>query len=219
MDKGGFTDGSNEGFDTAADGGADGKGHERRDAGRYRTVCRVAKILRKGEVGLWRVRNISDKGMMLSADVPIEAGETLQIALSDDVILSGRVMWTEQGRCGIALDTGIDSAALLKRLGEQQRSEGYRAPRLETVIDAQAEHGGEVHRPRLVDLSQNGAGFLHDGQYAPGMTFALEIGDGIRRQAIVRWSTADRGGLWLTQPIDRADLERVQRPEPGSDAE
>src|SRR3546814_6238710 len=37
--------------------------------------------------GLWRVRNISDRGMMLAADVPIAVGEKLEIALSDTVAL------------------------------------------------------------------------------------------------------------------------------------
>jgi hypothetical protein len=208
MDKSGTSRGEEQDFLRAPETGT---GSERRDAGRYRTVCRVAKILRKGEVGLWRVRNMSDTGMMLSADVPIEAGEPLQIALSDDVVLSGHVVWTEKGRCGIELDQGIDCAALLKQLAEQQRAKGYRAPRLEAGIDATAEMDGKAHKMRLVDLSQSGAGFLHDGQYAPGMTLALEIGDGIRRQAIVRWSSETRGGLWLTRPIDRADLESLKR--------
>ena len=34
---------------------------------------------------------------------------------------------------------------------------------------------------------------------------------GIKRRAIVRWSRAGRGGLWLTQPLDRADLESIHR--------
>ena len=54
---------------------------DRRGADRYRTVWRIAKVTRDGDVGLWRVRNMSDNGMMLAADVPITVGEQLEIAL------------------------------------------------------------------------------------------------------------------------------------------
>ncbi|HMN55017.1 MAG TPA: hypothetical protein PKC32_12615 [Sphingopyxis sp.] len=37
------------------------------------------------------------------------------------------------------------------------------------------------------------------------------LASGIRRKAIVRWSRGTRGGLWLTQPLDRADLESIRR--------
>ena len=53
---------------------------DRRGADRYRTVWRIAKVKRDGDVGLWRVRNMSDRGMMLAADVPIAVGEALEIA-------------------------------------------------------------------------------------------------------------------------------------------
>ncbi len=33
---------------------------------------------------------------------------------------------------------------------------------------------------------------------------------GIRRKAIVRWSRGGRGGLWLTEPLGRADLESIR---------
>ena len=94
---------------------------DRREGGRYRTVCRIAKILRDGDAGLWRVRNISDGGMMLAADVSIAVGERLQIALSDNVVLSARVVWSDNGRCGVAFDEEVDGAAVLKQLAAEQR--------------------------------------------------------------------------------------------------
>ena len=63
----------------------------------------------------------------------------------------------------------------------------------------------------LVDLSQNGAGFVHDGHFEVGKEFDLILAGDVKRRAIVRWSRAGRGGLWLTQPLDRADLESIRR--------
>ncbi len=131
---------------------------DRRGADRYRTVWRIAKVLRNGDAGLWRVRNMSDNGMMLAADVPIAVGERLEIALSDTVTLRGAVVWSDDGRCGVAFDKEVDVADVLKQLAAEQRATGYRQPRL--PVDSRAlvvtdEGTGSIE---LVDLSQHGRG-------------------------------------------------------------
>lgn len=184
---------------------------DRRGADRYRTVWRIAKIVRNGDAGLWRVRNISDRGMMLAADVPISVGEQLEIALSDTVQLRGKVVWSEGGRCGVAFDQEVDVADVLKKLAAEQRATGYRQPRLPVHSRAQAVTDEGTGNIELVDLSQHGAGFLHDGHFEVGKELDLILPGGVKRRAIVRWSRAGRGGLWLTQPLDRADLESIRR--------
>jgi hypothetical protein len=184
---------------------------DRRGADRYRTVWRIAKIIRNGDAGLWRVRNISDRGMMLAADVPISVGEQLEIALSDTVQLRGKVVWSEEGRCGVAFDKEVDVADVLKQLAAEQRATGYRQPRLPVHSRAQAVTDEGAGSIELVDLSQHGAGFLHDGHFEVGKELDLILPGGVKRRAIVRWSRAGRGGLWLTQPLDRADLESIRR--------
>ena len=184
---------------------------DRRGADRYRTVWRIAKIMRNGDAGLWRVRNISDRGMMLAADVPISVGEQLKIALSDTVQLRGKVVWSDEGRCGVAFDKEVDVADVLKQLAAEQRATGYRQPRLPVHSRAQAVTDEGTGSIELVDLSQHGAGFLHDGHFEVGKELDLILPGGVKRRAIVRWSRAGRGGLWLTQPLDRADLESIRR--------
>ena len=76
---------------------------------------------------------------------------------------------------------------------------------------AQAVTDDGTNSIELVDLSQNGAGFIHDGHLEVGKELDLILADGVKRRAIVRWSRAGRGGLWLTQPLDRADLESIRR--------
>lgn len=184
---------------------------DRRGSDRYRTVWRIAKVKRDGDVGLWRVRNMSDRGMMLAADVPIMIGEKLEIALSDAVTVSGKVVWSEDGRCGVAFDQEVDVADVLKRLAAEQRASGYRQPRLPVHTQAQLITDEGTSEIELVDLSQSGAGYIHDGQLEIGKEVDLVLASGIRRKAIVRWARAGRGGLWLTQPLDRADLESIRR--------
>lgn len=184
---------------------------DRRAGDRYRTVWRIAKVVRDGDAGLWRVRNISNRGMMLAADVPIAVGERLEIALSDTVVVAGKVVWSDDGRCGVAFDDEVDVAHMLKQLAAEQRATGYRQPRLEVHTLAQAVTDRVTTSIELVDLSQNGAGFIHDGHLEVGKELELVLGKDIRRKAIVRWSRGTRGGLWLTQPLDRADLESIRR--------
>jgi len=181
---------------------------ERRGQDRYRTVCRVARVKRAHDVGLWRVRNLSNAGAMLAADVAMQAGERVEIALSETIRVSGMIAWTRQGRCGVAFDTAVDAAALLKRLGDEQRAEDYRALRLPIECEARVvlDHGT---RPiDLIDLSQQGAGYSYGALLEPGTTLDLLLKAGtLQRRAIVRWSQGARGGLWFTVPLDRADLE------------
>ena len=184
---------------------------DRRGGDRYRTVWRIAKVTRDGDVGLWRVRNMSDRGMMLAADVPINVGEKLEIALSDTVVLHGKVVWSDGGRCGVSFDKEVDVADVLKQLAAEQRATGYRQPRLPVRTQAQAVTDDGTNSIELVDLSQNGAGFVHDGHLEVGKELELVLAGNVRRKAIVRWSRAGRGGLWLTQPLDRADLESIRR--------
>ena len=109
---------------------------DRRGAERHRTVWRIARVQRANDQGLWRVRNISNEGLMLAADTSATVGETLGISLSETIALRGTIVWAERGFFGVAFDRPIDVAAVLRRLAEEQRSEGYRALRL--PVEAQA---------------------------------------------------------------------------------
>ena len=190
--------------------GEDKAGNERRGSGRLRTVCRIARVRREQDIGLWRVHNISNEGLMLGADVVIAVGEKLEIALSETTILHGTVVWAAHGRCGVSFAAPVDAAAVLRGLADEQRAEGYRALRLPVQLEAIAMYRDDSLPIDLVDISQHGAGFRYDRAIEPGTELALLLPLGeLRRRAIVRWSRGSRGGLWFTQPLDRADLESI----------
>src|SRR3954471_20288525 len=81
---------------------------ERRGSPRFRTIFRVAQVTRAHDVGLWRIRNISDEGMMLLSSVRVQTGEKLSIALSDHVTIEATALWWDGERCGVRFDEPID---------------------------------------------------------------------------------------------------------------
>ncbi|HWV60539.1 MAG TPA: PilZ domain-containing protein [Sphingopyxis sp.] len=183
---------------------------DRRGAERYRTVYRIARVQRADDVGLWRVRNISNEGLMLAADIPATVGETLGISLSETSTLRGKIIWAERGHCGVAFDGPIDAAAVLRGLADEQRAEGYRALRLPVEVEAIIALSDDARPIDLVDISQHGAGFRYDRVLDPGTEVDLILpGGDLRRRALVRWSRGQRGGLWFTQQLDRAMLESI----------
>ncbi len=180
---------------------------ERRASSRIRTVYRVAKVARDRVVGLWRVRNISDRGMMLRAGIPVVSGERLSIALSDNFAMDGKVIWSDGEQCGVEFDQPIDSAAVLQSLAAERESPGYRAPRLPVDMAAVAYSERGIHPVRINDVSQQGLGFTHDGSFTPGMRILVLLEDGRERRGVVRWSKEGHAGLQLIEPLPAPELE------------
>src|SRR3546814_5509887 len=83
---------------------------DRRDGDRYRTVWRIAKVIRNGDAGLWRVPKISHRRKIFAAGVPNARGEKLEIAVSYTVALCGEVVWYN-GRATV--QTSANKAHLL----------------------------------------------------------------------------------------------------------
>lgn len=101
---------------------------------------------------------------------------------------------------------------MLRALAEEQRAEGYRALRLPIEAEAILTFRDGARPIDLVDISQSGAGFLHDTALELGIELDLMLAGGeLRRRALVRWSRDRRGGLWFTQPLERVDLESLAR--------
>jgi hypothetical protein len=184
---------------------------ERRGSTRYHTVLRVAQVTREHDVGLWRVRNISDQGMMLTTRVQVVPGERMSIGLSDSVSIDGRAIWWDGERCGVAFDEPIDCAGLLEALMVERRTAGYRPPRLNVATRAIAYCDKGLHTVRVYNMSHHGAAFLHDGCFRAGMTAKLHFESGEDYRGVVRWSKDGRAGLFLTEPIACAKLESANR--------
>lgn len=185
---------------------------DRRSDKRVRAVCRIARVKWANDLGLWRVQNISNSGMRFSTDAPLAIDEPIEIALSEDTLLIGRIVWAKDGACGVAFTDTIDADATLAELFEQQRSEGYRALRLPVELKAILATDTGSYAIDLVDISQSGAGFRSAIPMEPGALVNLVLpSDDKRRSALIRWVSGLCGGLWFTQPIERSFLESVKR--------
>lgn len=186
-------------------------GLERREDNRIHTVMRVAMVRRDHDVGLWRVRNISDSGMMLMTQMPVTPGEALTIGLSDTVSIEGRAIWWDGERCGVVFDRPVDCAALLEALVAEQKAPRYRPPRLPVATRAIAYCDRGLHTVRIFNLSARGAGFAHDGCFRAGMAVKLHFDSGEEHRGVIRWSKDGRAGLYLLEPIAGARLESAAR--------
>jgi hypothetical protein len=184
---------------------------ERRSSPRFRTIFRVAQVTRAHVVGLWRIRNISDEGLMLLTAVRVRVGEQFSIALSDQVTLAATAMWWDGERCGVAFDEPIDCAALLGGLAEAQKGPGHRPLRLPVNTRALAYCERGLHTVHLHDISQHGAGFAHDGCFHPGMATKLHFETGDEYRGVVRWNQGGRAGMFLVEPIPCEKLESALR--------
>jgi hypothetical protein len=184
---------------------------ERRESARFHTVLRVASVVREHDEGLWRVRNISDRGIMLAAQVPVTPGELLTINLSDSVSVTGSAVWWDGERCGVAFQQPIDCAAVLGALVAEQKRPRYRPPRLDVAVRAIAYCEKGLHTVRVYNLSQHGAAFSHDGCFRAGMAAKLHFETGEDYRGVVRWSQDGRAGLYLTDPIPCSKLESANR--------
>lgn len=149
--------------------------------------------------------------MMLASEVPVTRGERLNIFLSETSAVAGRVVWSEQERCGVAFDAVVDGLALLRQLADEQRTEGYRPLRLAVRGRALLKNVDGALSVDLLNLSHWGVGFTHSGIIEPGKIFDFVIEGRPPKQGVVRWSRKGRGGMWLLAPFDRRDLESARR--------
>lgn len=186
-------------------------GTERRSGERYRSVWRIAMVTRQDDIGLWRIRNISSRGMMLAADVDVSIGEVLEIALSESIVVHGHIVWSKEGRCGVEFAEKIDVGGVLKTLAQEQREQGYRQPRLPFQHSAEIFVEGHPFRVQMVNISHSGVGIVFHGELNIGQPVGLMMPDQVRRTAIVRWRRGEQSGLWLTEPLPRTDLESIRR--------
>lgn len=189
-------------------GSAPAPADERRDNARHLSCCRTVKVTRDDAVSLCRLGNISDDGMMLTCEDPPQAGESLIIELSEDHSVTGRVVWSDDGHCGVQLDRTIDSAEMLRDLAAEQRDAAYRPPRIGVHLLGVAYSELGLHPVRTTDLSQKGMGLSHDGRIRPDLHVLVMLENGVERRGVVRWSHDHRAGLMLTEPLCCADLNR-----------
>ena len=184
---------------------------ERRQVHRIHAVCRFARVTWRDDEGIWRVCNISDRGMMLKSDGRPEPGEPLDVALSDSVTLAAAVSWSDSAHVGVCFREPVDSTALLCALATEQRSPRYRPLRLRVEGEALVQDEAGAFPVRLRDVSRHGVGVEHEDRLRRGAAVRLVFAGGLERRAIVRWADPARAGLFLFEPFSPDEIASARR--------
>lgn len=177
-------------------------GAAQRPSGQRPRLFRVSRVAAGGSAtGLARVLRLSDDEMLLSTRLQPMLGEQWTVDVSDLCSLTGTVIWTRPGQCGIKLTVPIDAAALMQRLAEErattQRRRRWRAEKRVVVRSALG-----LQIVRLRDVSPTEARIVHDGRFQPGMMVKLQLAPGVERPGILSWSRDGIAGVALADMLD-----------------
>lgn len=179
---------------------------ERRVSHRIHTVCRFARVTGCGDEGLWRVCNMSDRGMMLKSRLNPRPGEPLSIDLSETAKLEATVVWSDLEHCGVRFVEPVDSTALLCALATEQRSPHYRSLRLAVDRAARAVDESGTHAVRILNISRHGVGIEHPDSLRRGTGVRLVFESGSEHRGVVRWADREQAGLFLLEPFSLDEM-------------
>lgn len=161
------------------------------------TMLVVAKLLTGAGEGLCRIRNMSTGGLVLETRMGLAPDEAVRIELRSGRALTGRVVWCEAPRAGLAFDAPVvveEALATPVPAGSRiARAPHPRAPRIA------AEARIEVHLPagriyaHLCDISQGGARLKLPVTVRPGDRMTLSVPGIAPKLAFARWAGEDVG--------------------------
>ncbi len=80
------------------------------------------RIDRDGQHAFGRCRDVSDSGAKLASAMHLHLNDAVEVRFPSNAELSGRVVWTRNGECGIAFDHAADCATLLAGARAEQNA-------------------------------------------------------------------------------------------------
>ena len=173
--------------------------------------------MREDDAGLWRVRNISDSGMMMLTDADVRSGERLSIHLSDTIVVEATVVWSADGACGVLFDEPVACTAVLRYLAAERRDRSYRPLRLAAGLHALVHGETGISAAKVTDISQKGVRLEGDCRLQPGMQIRLVLENGVERHGIVRWARGGQTGVVLDDPFTPQELESLRSLQGGAE--
>jgi hypothetical protein len=178
---------------------------DRRSDFRMMTTLRVGKIISNGEQELCLIRNISHGGLMLRVFADHQVGDTVQVELKSDCVVSGTVAWTRDESVGVTFEESVDALEVLRN---DRSPDGRvpRAPRLDMHTRARLRMRDSDWPVELRDLSQGGAKIKVQDTLAVGEEAVLIVSGLKPVKAVVRWQVGDHAGLSFIGTVPLADL-------------
>jgi hypothetical protein len=132
---------------------------ERRQHTRSLRVMRVARVVARdlNTEGLGMVRDVSPGGMMIDAQLDLDLGQPVSIALLDDQELSGTVAWKDGNMLGVQFAEEIPVERILVKPSLKRDGQRTRLPRFAVQKDVELKIDNVVIEAKLQDISQRGA--------------------------------------------------------------
>lgn len=126
---------------------------DRRDDTRHLTLFRVGAMDVSGRRELCLIKNISAGGMKIRPYCDLAVDDDLTIELKTGMSVPGRVASLENQDAGVEFKEPVDVIDILSSAQDGPRP---RMPRIEIDCFATVRNGANVHRMRVVDISQGG---------------------------------------------------------------
>jgi len=186
----------------------DSESADRRKDNRTTAVYRPVLLEADGFTGFCLLRNLSSSGMMGEAYAYFAEGEEVSVQFMPGHLVSGKIIWSRDGKIGVSFDHEIDLAGSLKNMGSTYlESKLNRAPRLQIECEGEATRDDAKWKIRVQDISQRGLKAVLPSA-RPGDEFLLNLPGMEPRKAVVRWSQGDNAGLNFLRPIAFEELAR-----------
>ena len=181
---------------------------ERRKDNRTTAVYRPVLLETDGFTGFCLLRNLSPSGMMGIAYAAFAEGEAVSVQFMPGHVVTGTIVWSQDGRIGVKFDEEIDLAGSLKNMGSTYVGSGLnRAPRLQIDCEGEAVVGDSRWTIHVHDISQRGIKTELPAA-RPGDEVTVSLPGMEPRKAIVRWAQAGTVGLNFVRPIAFEELAR-----------
>lgn len=174
-------------------------------ANRTVTILIVAKLVSERGESLCRIRNISSGGLMLESRAPLAKGDPIGVELRSGRRLSGRVVWSRDGRAGVQFDGSVvvEEIVALPSAEKPSRLRRARQPRPPRIAaEARVEvttAAGRVYA-RMIDISQGGARLLLPFRVQPGERMTLAVPGLPAKLAHARWA-GEEVGVAFAEPL------------------
>jgi hypothetical protein len=180
------------------------------------TTLLVGKLLcvHTGE-RLCRVRNISATGMAVEMDRPLGVSTWVTVELRSGERLQGTVVWSTEGRAGVAFADPVDVERILAEAKANQSTRVRsivrsartpRAPRFEVHCPSRIINFGASREVVIENISQSGIKVQLSPTLELDTQVVVTIGGLGPRRASVRWRRGDVAGLSFIEMIPYNEL-------------
>ena len=174
-----------------------------------RTMYRPVLIETEEFAGFCLLRDLSSSGMRGTTYTELEPDSAVTVHLGAGVVVSGTLVWSEEGNIGVEFDEALDVPSLLERVSCQSSgSKVHRSPRLSLQCTGQVTCDGRTFMIKLQDISQRGMKARETPFLRLGEEVDVQI-DGMRqRKAKVCSMERDTAGLSFIQPLSFEELAK-----------